>query len=88
MKPVVFSPHALDNVSDRGATLQEVEDAICHGERVPAKLGRVAFRRSYPFRAKWKGKFYHTKQVMPIVVEESERWVVVTVYVFFIGGEP
>lgn len=34
----------------------------------------------------WKGKFYNIKQVIPIVVEEPERFVVVTVYVFFIGG--
>jgi len=34
----------------------------------------------------WKGKYYQAKQVMPIVVEEPDRFVVVTVYVFFIGG--
>lgn len=28
------------------------------------------------------------KQVMPIVVEESRYQIVVTVYVFYFGGEP
>ena len=31
---------------------------------------------------------YETKQVMPIVVEEPHRLVVVTVYVFYFGGKP
>jgi hypothetical protein len=86
VKLVAFSRHALDNLGDRGATRGEVEEAIRAGERVPAKLGRVAFRKSFPFRSTWKGRFYEAKQVMPIVVEEADRWVVVTVYVFFIGG--
>jgi hypothetical protein len=34
----------------------------------------------------WKGKFYQIKQVMPIVAEEPDKFMVVTVYVFFIGG--
>ncbi len=86
MKPIVFSQHALDNLGDRGATRAEVEEAIRLGEQVPAKQGRTAFRKNFPFRSQWKGKLYETKQVMPIAVEEPDRLVVVTVYVFFIGG--
>lgn len=29
---------------------------------------------------------FQAKQVMPIIVEEANRFVVVTVYVFFLGG--
>jgi hypothetical protein len=35
----------------------------------------------------WKGKYYKAKQVTPIVTEEPERFVVITVYSFFIGGK-
>ena len=73
-------------MEDRGATTQEVAQAIRVGERVPAKGRRVAFRKNFPYRREWKGRFYETKQVMPIVAEESEEFVVVTVYVFFLGG--
>ncbi len=86
MKGIVFSRHALDTMEDRGATTQEVAQAIRVGERVPAKGRRVAFRKNFPYRREWKGRFYETKQVMPIVAEESEQFVVVTVYVFFLGG--
>ena len=86
MKPIVFSQHALDSLDDRGASREEVEEAIRTGEQVPAKLGRVAFRKNYPFHATWKGKHYETKQVMPVVADEQDRWVLITVYAFFIGG--
>jgi hypothetical protein len=86
LKAIVFSQHALGNLEDRGATQNEVEEAIRFGEQIPAKQGRIAFRKNFPFHAIWKGKLYETKQVMPIVVEEQDAWVVVTVYAFFIGG--
>ena len=85
-KPIKFSQHALDNMTDRGASREEVELAIRTGECFPAKKDRLSFRKNFSYNAKWKGKFYQVKQVMPVVAEEPERFVVVTVYVFFIGG--
>ncbi|MBI5409788.1 MAG: DUF4258 domain-containing protein [Nitrospirae bacterium] len=85
-KAVRFSRHALDNMADRGASEEEVELTIRTGERSPAKKGRLSFRKNFSYDAMWKGKRYQAKQVMPIVVEEPDRFVVVTVYVFFIGG--
>lgn len=85
-KPIKFSQHALDNMADRGASREEVELAIKTGESVPAKKGRLSFRKIFSYNAIWKDKFYQIKQVMPIVAEESDRFVVVTVYVYFIGG--
>jgi hypothetical protein len=85
-KFIEFSQHALDNMIDRGASKEEVEIAIRTGESSPAKKGRLSFRKNFSYNTIWKGKLYQVKQVMPIVVEESDRFVVVTVYVFFIGG--
>jgi hypothetical protein len=85
-KPIKFSQHALDNMADRGASREEVELAIRTGECFPAKKGRLSFRKNFSHTTMWKGKFYQVKQVMPIVAEEPERFMVVTVYVFFIGG--
>lgn len=85
-KPIKFSQHAIDNMADRGASKEEVEMAIRAGEYFPAKKGRLAFRKNFSYNALWKGRYYQVKQVMPIVVEEPNRFVVVTVYVFFIGG--
>lgn len=85
-KPIKFSQHALDNMSDRDASREEVELAIRTGESATAKKGRLSFRKNFSYNAIWKGKFYQIKQVMPIVAEESDRFVVATVYVYFIGG--
>jgi len=88
MKTIVFSQHALEQMPGRGATREEVEAAIHGGERGPAKEGRIAFRKNFPFQQDWKGHYYQVKQVIPIVVEESDRIIVVTVYVLYFGGKP
>ena len=85
-KSIKFSQHALDNMFDRGASREEVEQAIRTGERLHAQKGRIAFRKNFSHNGMWKGKFYQIKQVMPIVAEEPDKFMVVTVYVFFIGG--
>ena len=87
MKPIIFSQHALDQLEDRGTSTEEVKKAIQEGERASAKQGRVAFRKNFPFVSKWKGKYYEIKQVMPIVTEKDKQWIVITVYVFYFGGE-
>jgi hypothetical protein len=87
MKQVVFTEHALDQLNDRGATKAEVEASIGSGEKIQAKKGRMAFRKNFSFEAYWKGKYYITKQVMPIVRDEPDRLVVITVYVFYFGGK-
>ncbi len=71
---------------DRGATKEEVEAAIRTGELTPAKNKRLSYRKNFPFNKDWKGKKYAVKQVMPVVMEESDRIIVVTVYVFYFGG--
>lgn len=87
MKQIVFSQHASDQLNDRGATKAEVEASIHSGEKIPAKKGRMAFRKNFSFETYWKGKYYNTKQVMPIVRDEPGRLMVITVYVFYFGGK-
>ncbi len=70
-------------MAERGASQFEVEKAIRKGERIPAKKGRVAFRHNFQFNAKWADKEFAMKQVMPIVVEENDEYIVVTVYTFY-----
>lgn len=65
-------------MADRGASKEEVELTIRTGECFPAKKGRLSFRKNFSYNAMWKGKFYQVKQVMPIVAEEYDRFVVVT----------
>ncbi len=80
-----FSDHAMDQINDRGTSKEEVRTAIRGGEDIPAKRGRKAYRKNFSFESYWKGRYYSIKQVMPIVREELESIVVITVYVFYIG---
>ncbi len=58
------------------------------GEQLPAKKGRKSFRKNFSFQSTWKGKHYNIKQIVPVIVEEADKIVVVTAYVFYFGGLP
>ena len=74
-----FHPHALDKMAERGATKEEVQTTIEHGERFIAKLGRTGFRRNFSFEGVWRGKLYNIKQVEAYAVVENADWLVITV---------
>lgn len=86
-KPVVFTAHAIDRMRARGATQEGVIEAIRKGEREPAQRGLVRYRLNLDFRDVWMGKYYRVQQVAPIVTEEPGRFVVVTVYTFYLQEE-
>ena len=74
--------HAIDRLTERGASEAEVIATVEGGERLPARFGRHAFRRNFAYNAMWRGRLYATKQVEAIAVEE-EGWLVITVMVRF-----
>ena len=82
-KRIRCSEHAWEQMRERGARQEETETAILKGEQIPAKKGRKAFRHNFQFNAEWGNKHYAIKQVMPIVVEEGNEYIVVTVYTFY-----
>ncbi len=83
MKPIRTSGHARDNMLFRGASEEEVVEAIRTENWEAAEKGRQQCRRNYVYNCEWHGKIYATKQVRPIFVEEVEEIVVVTVYVYY-----
>jgi len=82
-KPIVLSPHARDKMLDRGAAESEVEATIRTGSPEPARKGRIMYRKNFAFGDKWQGKRYAVKQVAPVVAEEADRLVVMTVFVYY-----
>jgi hypothetical protein len=48
-KPVHFSRHALQQMIERGATDDEVLEAIRSGEQVSAKRGRLGYRKNFQY---------------------------------------
>ena len=83
MKPVRLSGHSRENMRYRGAMEQEVVDAIRTAQWGPAGQGRLECQKDLEFRGEWNGRFYATKRVRPIFVEETDEIVVVTVYVYY-----
>lgn len=83
MKRIRLTAHALEQCTERGATEAEVAQAIEHGACEAARLGRVLCRFNFPYNRSWQGKPYTIKQVAPVIKEESDEIVVITVYTFY-----
>ena len=82
-KSIRLSGHDTQQIGFRGATEQEVVDAIQSTPWQTAERGRYECRKDFPFNAVWNGKQYATKQVRPIFIEETNEIVVITVYVYY-----
>jgi len=78
-----LSGHANQQLKLRGATEQEVTESIQTETWQPAERGKLECRKNFAFHAEWNGKFYTTKQVRLIFVDEPDEIVVVTVYVYY-----
>ena len=76
---VLFHPHALERLSERGATEEEVRATILEGETFSAKYGRTGFRRNFHFDSVWRNRHYAMKQVEAFAVREGADWLVITV---------
>ncbi len=82
-KPIRLSGHARQQLARRGASEEEIAQAIRTAAWQPAALGRMECHMDFPYRKEWNGKVYQTKQVRPIFVEEADEIVVVTVYTYY-----
>lgn len=82
-KPVAFTAHARTRMQERGAREEDVREAIRIGQREPAQRGLVQYRLNLEFKREWDGRYYGVQQVVPVVAEEEDRLVVVTVYTFY-----
>lgn len=78
-----LSQHALLQCKERGANEEEVIEAIRQGIREPAKKERILCKYNFRFDADWQGKRYAIKQVAPVIKEEIDEIVVITVYTFY-----
>ena len=83
MKPIRFTRHAQEQCVERGATEDEIIETIRNGGREAARHGREICRENFQFDADWNGRRYAIKQVAPVIKEEANEIVVVTVYTFY-----
>ena len=82
-KPIRLSGDARLQLPFRGATEEEIIQAIRSENWSPTELGRLECRKDFPFGKEWNEKIYATKQVRPIFAEEEAEIVVVTVYTYY-----
>ena len=75
--------HTLERAEERGTNEAEIRDVILTGEPIPAKKGRLARAKVYPYGRTRHGKRYEQKRVEVFFVKENQGMVTVTVYVFY-----
>lgn len=83
MKPIYFTKHSQVSMRKRGVNEVEVETAIREAPWISGKWGRLECSMNFPYNREWNRKFYRTKQVVPVFIEEADQIVVVTVYAFY-----
>ena len=83
MKRIRLTAHARLQCSERGASEDEVVQAVRKGMREPAKKGRLLCRYNFPFNKTWQSTTYPVKQVAPVILEEPDEIIVVTVYTYY-----
>jgi hypothetical protein len=83
VKRIRLSKHAQEQALERGATDAEVKEAIRKGSREPTTRGREICRYNFTFNHKWQGKHYPIKQVAPVIKDEEDETIVITVYTFY-----
>lgn len=82
-KQILFSNHSKLKMIDRGTNADEVIKAIYEGSSEPARKGRKLYRKNFPYNKTWRGRKYSLKQVAPVVKEEDDHLMVITVYVYY-----
>lgn len=82
-KPIIFTNHSRDRLLYRGTTESDVVRAIREGNREPAQRSLWQYRLNLEFQKEWAGNWYAVQQVAPVVAEEPNRFVVITVYTLY-----
>lgn len=80
---IKFTKHALKRIEKRGTSKEEVIEAIETGNREPAQENKIMCKLNLPYNSIWMESFYPIKQVAPVIVEEGDEIIVITVYTFY-----
>jgi len=88
---IQIDPHTRERAEERGATEDEIRDAILTGFSILGKRGRLRCAHAsrtgkgkiYEFNQTRNGKYYEEKRVEVFYVIEDNVIITVTVYVFY-----
>ena len=82
-RPFRLSGHAQGYLTRRGFNEREVKETIRNSPWGSVRGSRLEAMMEFENNAEWNGTYYATKRVRPILVEEPDEIVVVTVYTYF-----
>jgi flagellar biosynthesis/type III secretory pathway protein FliH len=83
MKAIRLTKHAQQQCIERGTNEQEITEAIQNGTKQSAKQGREKYQIIIQTNSYWQGKYYSLKKVAPIVIENQQEIIVITVYTYY-----
>lgn len=81
-KLIRLSRHTMEQLKYSGCTEDEIVETIRTERWQPAKYDRLKCQKDFAYNKEWNKKFYATKRVRPIFVEEKDEIVVATVYTY------
>ena len=76
-------PHTVQRAVERGAAESEIIDVLENGHSVPAKYGRMAKMKIFPYNQIRGGRIYRQKKVEVFCTIVEDTIVTVTCYVFY-----
>jgi Domain of unknown function (DUF4258) len=76
-------PHTLLRAKERGTDEKEIEDVLMNGKEGLAKGQRRMKFKTFLFNSSRGGKHYDQKRVEVYYIEEGDKIITVTVYVFY-----
>jgi hypothetical protein len=80
---IQIDPHTLARAEERGASLSEIKEVLKSGKEETAKEKRRRKSKVFLFQKERNGRFYEQKKIDVIFVEEGNKLVTITVYVFY-----
>ena len=76
---VVYDNHARMQMSVRGATEEEVVDALRTGVLTPGRFGRLIRVKVFTAGYRWHGREYPHKEVQVVYAQREGAGIVITV---------
>jgi hypothetical protein len=80
---IQIDPHTLARAKERGASEEEIKEVVEAGKPGLARGKREMRSKIYPFNAMRSGKHYEEKKIEVYYTEEDNKFITVTVYVFY-----
>ena len=80
---IQIEPHTLFRANERGASEKEIIETINTGTEIEGRKGRFGKSKIFSFEKERNGEYYEEKKIEVYYLNEKEKIITVTVYVFY-----